>query len=492
MTAGRQHDALQPRSCCHGGCFLLLTGRQRREVRRQGIITQGQQPFATLVPGDTGRLSVAEVSAKTGHNDSQRREVATGTPKESVKLPGGGSGTLLESSPEFATFSTECSSSGPFASGTGANVAGPKINQVGWDNGRVAADAKLIPPLTDTEKLPKEAERAMAGNAVTLATATPATVKDNMTIDIRSSVKDTMTIDTRSTNEDEEQVYTDSLCEPVEVLRLAKETEQEALHEMEEAMKLMREVHKRRMEEMAAKTSKDRHSSVVSKQPLKATSPADSLGEPPVNSTKAATKELQAANKDFQRLRQQHRNSLTTPAGQAYSDAKEDSPGGPQYVACVLQQEENQDLEDFHSRRHDADVSAARAPLQQACGKRKGHQVIPLKASMHQGRSDANRYANDYAEILEDRRSYQRAMQVSRTPRIPEEDTGDLDSDAVISLPGATRNRMAGHTVLLDSSQVVSGTVSCPFSSLCAWTCDVCLGEDQPVPKPKAVRPISI
>jgi len=486
MMVGQQHDTLQDRAvgCCHKGCFLFWARRRHRERRRQGTTakhwpstaskveaassaSQGGQHLASLTPvGGTGRPCGTEVAAEAGSNGPQRRQVTMTSAKDSMKLPG-----VVQSLRD-----------GPLALGPSIDAAGPRLNQGGGCNDRrVAVHAKLNPPVTVAEKVQKEAGRPIAGNiAPVLAFATPAIVTDDKTIDARSTF-------------DEEQVYKDSLCEPMVVLRLAKEAEQEALREMEEAMQLMREVTKRRME-MATKNAKGGHCSSGSNQRLNAVWPADSLGVPPVSSTEAATKELQAATPDLQRGPQQYEHSLRAQAGKAHNDARvgdteEDALGGPQNAANVPQQWENQDPGNLHSRGHSADASAARPPLQQACGKRRGHQVIPLKSSVHQGYSAASRDAQDYANILEDRKSFHRAMQASRTPQILEEDV-DHDRDAPASF--RPRRRGAGHTVLLDSSQVVSGSVSCPLASLFSWTCNMCLQEEK-VPELQAsqLKPIN-
>jgi len=453
---GQGRDVLQNRAvgCCHRGCFLLWAGRRHKERSRQGTRTmgrpstaseaeaassasQGRRLLASLTPGGKGRLGVAHVATEAGSRGPQGQEVAMIT-TESVQVPGG-SGTLPES-PELATFSTECSSSGPPLLGLSAN-AGQRSNQGAW------VDAKLNPLLTLAKKAPEEAGRATARSTVAAlaAVATPPTTTDNMTADTRSTADE---------EQAREEVYKDSLCEPMEVLRLAKEVEQEALREMEEAMQLMREVHKRRAEEMAVKNAKEEQSRGSSNQPSTPALPAETLAVPPESSPK-------------------------------------DALGGPRSIASVSQQQETQDPGDLHLWRHVADASAARSPLQQACGKRKGHQVVSLKASVHQGHSDTSRHAYDYADILEDRKSFHRAMQAYRTPRIAEEGT-DQDSDGLASY--AARNRGAGHTVLLDSSQVVSGTVSCPLASLCLWTCDLCFEKEaeESGPKVSHSKPIAI
>jgi len=414
--------------------------------------------------------------------------VAMITVKESVKLSSGGNGRLLES-PELATFSAECSSSGALTLGPSVDAAGPRLNsrapltlgpsvdpagprskQNGpCNNRRGAVHAKFNPPVMVAENVPKEAGRLIAGNvAAASAIATPTTVTDDETI---SSLHE---------EQAREEVYKDSLCEPIQVLRLAKEAEQEALHEMEEAMQLMREVTKRRMQGMAAKNAKGGHCNGSSNQTLKAALPVDSLGVPPVSSTEAATEEFQTVTPDLPRISrcsQQHEHSLSTAAGQAHNGAyvgdwEEDSLGGLQIAAKVLQQRENQDPGNLHSKGCSPDTSVARSPLQQACGKGRGHQAILLKSSVH----PASRHAYDYVEILDDGKSSHRAMQASRTPQILEEGTHH-DNDAAESW--RPRMRKPRHAVVLDSSQVVSGSVSCPLASVCLWTCNMCVEKEE-------------
>lgn len=411
MMFGQQHDASQAQTvgCCHQGCFLIWAGRQHRARRRQGTTAEGRQstsskveaassppqgsgvqPLAFRTPaGGTGRPSVAEVAAEAGPNGPQRREVAMITTKESVKRPGGGDGTFtLPESHEPATFSTEHSLSGPLAMGPNVGAAGPWLNHGGCNDRHVAAHARLNPSAT-------------------------------------VAVTDDKTFATRSTVDGEqprEEVYKDSLCEPTDILNLAKEAEQQALREMEEAMLLMREVTKRRME-MATKNAK---------------LPADSLGVPPVSSTEAATREVQAVNPDLQRISrhpQQHENSLSAPAGQVHNDA----------------------------RVGDTEEVALGSPLNAA-------------NLLQQGRSAASSPAYEFAVFQEE------PLQASHTPPILEEGTG-FDIDAVASVRASTRRKKKGHTVLLDSSQVVSGSVSCPFSSLCFSACNMCF-EEEKVPEP--------
>jgi len=362
-----------------------------------------------------------------------------------VKLPGGSSSTLLES-PELATLSTECSSSGPLALGPSVNAAGPRLNQGGCDDRRVAVNVRLNPPETAAaEEIRKEAKRAIAGNiAAALALGTKSDMKDDVIMSAG----------------DGEQVYKDSLCEPMEVLRLAQEAEQEALHEMEEAMNLMRQVTKRRMEEMTAKNAKGYCSSGSNRRCLvaeKAGLPADSLRVPPGSSTKAATKELQAADPELQRLARRPQQHGTD--------------------------------EDPWNLPLPGSMEVARSPLQQACGKRHGHQAIPENFSMHQRAALQSNHATQHAESSEER-SFHRTMQASRTPQIREEST---DHDGEIVAHGRVRSsKRARHAVVLDSTQVVSGTVSCPFASFFVSICDLCLLEEVPGPKANQVEPIIV
>jgi hypothetical protein len=250
-------------------------------------------------------------------------------------------------------------------------------------------NVRLNPPETAAaEEIPKEAKRAIAGNiAAALALGTKSDIEDDEIMSAGNG----------------EQVYKDSLCEPVEVLRLAQEAEHEALHEMEEAMNLMRQVTKRRMDEMTAKNAKGYCSSGSYRRCLvaeKAGLPAESLGVPPGSSTKA----------------------------------------------------------------------------------------VPENFSMHQRAALQSNHATQHPESSEER-SFHRTMQASRTPQIREEST---DHDGDMAHGRVRSSRRARHAVVLDSTQVVSGTVSCPFASFFVSICDLCLVEELPGPEANQVEPIFV
>jgi hypothetical protein len=52
------------------------------------------------------------------------------------------------------------------------------------------------------------------------------------------------------------------------------------------------------------------------------------------------------------------------------------------------------------------------------------------------------------------------------------EDGLDLESNPFPSSHGRKKKK-TGQVVMLDSSQVTPAKMSCPFASLCLWTCDV-------------------
>jgi len=228
--------------------------------------------------------------------------------KESVKLPGGGS-SPPPNNIDHKQFSAECSSAGPLALEPSVDAADPTLNQGGCSGGSVAVHVPLNLPVTVPEQVPREIGVAIAVNT---AVALPIVTDDE-------------TVATRSTLDVEraEEAHEVSLRESTDILTFAKQVEQEALREMEEAMQLVRVATKRRLEGAATQNAYGGHCSRGSNETLKAILPTDSLGVPPLGPIGAATTEFRAVNPDLQRPSrhpQQHKNWPNTPAGRAHND----------------------------------------------------------------------------------------------------------------------------------------------------------------------------